>query len=121
MDFDWTINFSVIIAFALAAGGLVAGYAVWRYKVSAIEEDLEEFREATNIKIVAIDAAVRLQHDRAEEIRAKCAKELADFRIEVAKDYAGHVALRDMEGRMMRALEGLGVRIDKLTELRRGD
>ena len=119
MTIDWTINLSVIIAFAVFIGGAIAGYAVWRYKIGAIEKELSEFKKESDIKTMAIDTTLRFQHDRAEEIRSKCAQELGDFRIEVAKDYAGHVALREMEQRLTAALNGLGVRIDKLTDARR--
>lgn len=119
MAFDWTINFSVIIAFAVLVGGAISAYAVWRHKVGALEESFKAYKAATDIRLAAVDAALKFHHDRAEEIRSKCSTELSDFRIEVAKDYAGHVALREMESRVMRAIEGLGQRIDKLTDARR--
>jgi len=62
---------------------------------------------------------------RAEEIRSRGAHELAEFKLTVAAKYATHEAIKEVEGRIVGAIDRIGDRFDKYLDhgaaiLRRG-
>lgn len=61
----------------------------------------------------AIHRRISAVERRAEEIRAKGAHELAEFKLAVAQNYATHDAIKEIEGRIVEAISRLGDRFDK--------
>jgi hypothetical protein len=61
----------------------------------------------------AIHRRIATVERRAEEIRAKSAHELAEFKLAVAQNYATHDAIKEIEGRIVEAISRLGDRFDK--------
>lgn len=123
MVIDWTINISHVMYLAgLLAGGIVA-WATLRSRVAALENGLPEQKRtidaahnAATMSSVAVNGSLKILQERIEDIRAKSAHELAEFKLEVAKNYAGYAALRDMEARLVKAIDELGERLEKLSE-----
>lgn len=123
LTIDWTINLTGIITIAmLLAGGIVA-WVTLRSRVATLENAVPELKKqietehnsAANMA-AAVNASLKIMQDRIEDIRAKGAHELAEFKLEVAKNYAGYAALRDMEARLVKAIDELGERLEKLSE-----
>jgi hypothetical protein len=76
MDFDWTISITTIIAVAgIASTGLVA----W---VTTINRGHRRYRRYDR----GDNATHKMLAERVEGIRAKSGQELADFKLEVAKN-----------------------------------
>lgn len=120
---DWTINIShVMYLAALLAGGIIA-WITLRLRVTALENGIPEQKRqidaahnAATMSSVAVNGSLKILQERIEDIRAKSAHELAEFKLEVAKNYAGYAALRDMEARLVKAIDELGERLEKLSE-----
>lgn len=110
---DWTINITQLVSLGIALATGVAAWVTLRGRVGELEKDFAEHRTDTATQSAAVSASLKIMQERTEEVRAKGAKELADFKLEVAKDYAGHTALREMEQRLVKAIDDLGRRIDK--------
>lgn len=115
---DWSINLTGLLTFAMTLGAGVAAWVTVRLKLAELEKDFAENRTGVANQFVAVNAMLKLLQDRMEDIRAKGAHELAEFKLEVAKGYAGHEALREMEARLVKAIDELGRRIDKPTRAR---
>ncbi|MFK0688003.1 hypothetical protein ACFX5Q_07330 [Mesorhizobium sp. IMUNJ 23033] len=123
MIIDWTINISHVV---ILAGMLASGIVAWvtlRWRVTALESGLPEQKRmieaahnAATMSSVAVNGSLKILQERIEDIRAKSAHELAEFKLVVAKDYAGYAALRDMEARLVKAIDELGERLEKLSE-----
>ncbi|TGS86737.1 hypothetical protein EN817_17700 [Mesorhizobium sp. M3A.F.Ca.ET.174.01.1.1] len=123
MTIDWTISISHVLTIAFALAGGIAAWVTLRWRVAAIEtavgrieKALEAERNASALSTAAMNGSLKIIQDRIEDVRAKGAHELAEFKLEVAKNYAGHVALRDMEARLVKAIDELGERLEKLSD-----
>lgn len=112
VTFDWTIDITGIVSLALMFAAGVAAWVLLRQKVARLELDAAATRTEAAADVGRLAALVEMLQKRVEEIRAKGAHELAEFKLEVAKDYAGHPALREMEQRLVKAIDDLGRRID---------
>lgn len=99
---DLTINIPTIISAAVLAAGGVAAWVTLRLKVTLLE--------SSNAKLGADLAAAR---DCIEDVRAKSAKELDAFKLEVAQRYATSDLMREIEERMIEAINRLGDRFDR--------
>lgn len=113
MNIDWTISVSNLLTIALLIAGGIAAWVTLRLKVTRVETDLAEHKTAIATQMSAVLATLKLQGERIEDVRAKGAHELAEFKLEVAKDYAGHVALREMEARLVKAIDAIAERLDR--------
>ncbi|MBZ9856767.1 hypothetical protein LB566_23525 [Mesorhizobium sp. CA13] len=123
MQIDWTINLSHLLTIAFAIAGGIAAWITLRWRVAALEvantrheKALEAQHNATNMAIAAMQGSLKIIQDRIEDVRSKSAHELAEFKLDVAKHYAGYAALRDMEARLVKAIDELGERLEKLSE-----
>lgn len=121
MQVDWTIDLSTMV---MAAGVVAAGLTIWvavRMQVaqntSALgalkEKTIPEMRADQLAAIAALEATLKHNQERVEAIRAKSAQELADFKLQVAREYATSDAIREVEERVVAAIERLGDRFDK--------
>ncbi|RUW50064.1 hypothetical protein [Mesorhizobium sp. M8A.F.Ca.ET.021.01.1.1] len=119
MTVDYTINLSTLLTIIFASVAGVAAWVTMRLRVTELEKDFAEHKTGVANQMAAVNAQLKLIADRVEAIRSKGAQELADFKLEVAKDYAGHIALREMEARLVKAIDDLGKRIDKPTRAAR--
>jgi hypothetical protein len=106
----WTLNITTIIA---VAGIAATGLAAWITTLNRVA--------AHDAKIAAMDATQKGHGDRVEAIRAKSAQELADFKLEVAKNCATNTSIREVEERVVAAIERLGDRLDKMIDGQRSD
>ncbi|TIL36234.1 hypothetical protein [Mesorhizobium sp.] len=123
MTVDWTINLTGFITIAMLLAGGVVAWVTLRWRVTALENSLPDAKKAIEIDRnaaalngAAVNASLKIMQERIEDIRAKSAHELAEFKLEVAKNYAGYAALRDMEARLVKAIDELGERLEKLSE-----
>ncbi|PBC03287.1 hypothetical protein [Mesorhizobium sp. WSM3860] len=123
MQIDWTINLSHLLTIAFALAGGIAAWITLRWRVAALEainarheRALEAQHNSTSMAIAAMQGSLKIIQDRIEDVRAKSAHELAEFKLDVAKHYAGYAALRDMEARLVKAIDELGERLEKLSE-----
>lgn len=123
MQIDWTINLSHLLTIAIAIAGGIAAWITLRWRVAALEaanvrheRTLEAQHNSTSMAIAAMQGSLKIIQDRIEDVRAKSAHELAEFKLDVAKHYAGYAALRDMEARLVKAIDELGERLEKISE-----
>jgi biopolymer transport protein ExbB/TolQ len=123
MTIDWTINISHVLTIACAIAGGIAAWVTLRWRVASIEtaigrieKAIEAERNAFALSTAAMNGSLKIIQERIEDVRAKGAHELAEFKLDVAKHYAGHAALRDMEARLVKAIDELGERLEKLSE-----
>ena len=125
MIIDWTVNISHVMTIAgMLAGGVVA-WVTLRWRVAALEvanarfeKALEAQHNSMSMATAAMQGSLKIIQDRIEDVRGKSAHELGEFKLEVAKHYAGYTALRDMEARLVKAIDELGERLEKLSDER---
>jgi hypothetical protein len=128
MTFDFTINIATIITIAVIAGGGVAAWVTIRLQVRAnaaaiadmVKEAGESEKQASTM-MGAITATMKLNADRMEKIRAKTAHELAEFKLQVAKEYATNATLREVKEEVVKAINQLSDRIYKQIDAQRRD
>lgn len=123
MTVDWTINITHVLTVAFAIAGGIVAWVTLRWRVAALEtattrneKAIEAGNNTTALANAAMQGSLKIIQDRIEDIRGKSAHELAEFKLEVAKNYAGYAALRDMEARLVKAIDELGERLEKLSE-----
>ncbi len=63
-----------------------------------------------------IHVAIGKVRERVDEVRGRSAHELAEFKLQVAQQYATHDAIREVEERVVEAIDRLGDRVDKFLE-----
>lgn len=120
---DWTINISHVMTIAGAIAGGIVAWVTLRWRVAALEAANARFEKALEaqhntiaMSSAALQGSLKIIQDRIEDVRAKGAHELAEHKLDVAKHYAGYTALRDMEARLVKAIDELGERLEKLSE-----
>ncbi len=80
------------VASIISAGGALLAIVAWVYRgLRAIER-------------------------RVEEVRAKCANELAEFKLSVAREYATSEAIKEVEERVVEAINRLADRLDRILD-----
>lgn len=92
---DWGLVVAVLTLCLGALGGLVA----WVVRFTKAESSSETAREALR---------------KTESLE----KELSDFRVAVARDYATAAMVAAVEGRVVAAIDRLGDRLDRILEAR---
>lgn len=93
---DSTITVANLLTAAFALAAIIGGYFVVRYKVSAGER-----------KITDLEADMKATRARVEEVRAKGANELAEFKLQVAKEYATQSLIAQIEERVISEIHSL--------------
>ncbi|QKV18702.1 hypothetical protein [Oricola thermophila] len=101
--FDLTVNLTAIITIAVMAAGGIAAWVTVRNRVRTHSETLAVHAE----KVEALGK-------RIEQVRAKSAHELSEFKLEVARNYATVQSVANVEERIAAALEKLDDRLEKL-------
>lgn len=109
MNFDPTISIPVVIMILGLAG---TGVGVWYNTRGQVQKNTERIKELGDLLAIA-NAKTALAIERAEEIRARTAHELAEYKLQVAKEYATNQAIGVIEERIVQAIERLGDRMDK--------
>lgn len=109
---DLTINVPALITLAVLAGGGVAAWVTVRMQVAANKAALAEMNKELAVTNERLETASR----RIEEVRAKGAKELADFKLEVAQRYATGDLIKEVEERLIEAINRLGDRFDRYVD-----
>lgn len=112
MTVDWTVNIANIIAVAIIVGGGIAAWVTLRNRVDGHAQKLTD----TGIAISAQQATHKMLSGRVEDIRAKSAHELAEFKIEVAKEYATNQTVHKVKDDVVEAISRLGDRLDRIIE-----
>ncbi|MER9685920.1 hypothetical protein [Mesorhizobium sp. M0139] len=94
------ITWSSVLAFITVAGAL-AGAGGWLYsQIMAVRRDVEKLREDNALRFAAV------------------AQVISDFKLEVARNYATNSSIREVEERVVQAIERLGDRLDKFLDNR---
>ena len=112
MTFDFTVNVGTMLTLALGFGAGVAAWVTALTRITAHDKTLADMA----ITFAAIQATYKMLSERVEDIRAKSAAELADFKLEVAKHYATNTAISEVEKRIVVAIDRLGDRFDKIID-----
>jgi hypothetical protein len=110
MTFDFTINIGTIVTLVIGFGAGVAAWVTALYRIGGHDTKMTELTGALGIA----QASHGNLAERVETIRAKSAQELADFKLEVAKNYATNAAIMQVEERIVVAIDRLGDRFDKI-------
>lgn len=123
LTIDWTLNISHVMTLAGALAGGIIAWITLRWRVAALEaanarneKAIEAQHNSISMATAAMQGSLKIIQDRIEDVRAKGAHELAEHKLDVAKHYAGYTALRDMEARLVKAIDELGERLEKLSE-----
>lgn len=95
---DGAISLPTIITLI---GFAITGLGVWYNTRAQVQKNTETIKD---------------QQDRIrilEEARGTTARELAEYKLQVAKEYATTNSIREIEERVVQAIEKLGARLDK--------
>lgn len=94
---------------------LIGGFTAWRIiktQVALHEQQIDTLKK----QVTTVETKVEATMARVEQIREKSASELNEFRLQVAREYATTNAIREMEERLVSAIERLGDRFDKYVD-----
>jgi hypothetical protein len=110
---------TVISLITFLAFGLGAWYTV-RAQVQGNTAGLTKLEDENEKQLAALATALALANgniskalEKAEEVRAKTARELDEYKLTVATNYATNNAIRLVEERVVAAIDRLGDRLDK--------
>lgn len=112
MTFDPTISVSSLLAILTLA---ITGVTVWYNMRAQVQKNTSDLKDVRDILAVA-NAKVALALEKADEIRSRTAHELAEYKLQVAKEYATVNSIREVEERVVQAIERLGDRLDKFLD-----
>ena len=112
MTFDPTISVSSLLAILTLA---ITGVTVWYNTRAQVQKNTSDMKDVRDILAVA-NAKVALALEKADEIRSRTAHELAEYKLQVAKEYATVNSIREVEERVVQAIERLGDRLDKFLD-----
>lgn len=101
MTFDSTISLSTIVTLVLFA---IAGLGVWYNTRNQVQKNSETIK----------DLQERIKS--LEDAKGRTAQELAEYKLQVAKEYATTHSIREVEERVVQAIERLGDRLDKFLD-----
>jgi hypothetical protein len=110
MTFDFTVNVAAMIAIAATVGGGIAAWVTMRIKVNRHEAAMAEMEKANS----ALKAELKNTAERAEKIRSLGAHELAEFKLQVAREYATIATVREVKDEVVAAINRLSDRLDEL-------
>ncbi|QKC99164.1 hypothetical protein EB231_34810 [Mesorhizobium sp. NZP2298] len=110
---------TLIALFTLLGAGLGAWYTL-RGQVGENTKGLDKLEDENEKQLAALASALALANaniakalEKAEEVRAKTARELDEYKLTVATNYATNNAIRLVEERVVAAIDRLGDRLDK--------
>lgn len=109
---DLTINMAAILTVAAVIGGGLVAWGTVRSQVQANVTAIDDLKA----DFAAREAEIKLVAERVESVRAKSAKELDAFRIEVARSIPTNEALAALEDRLLDAVNRLGDKFDRFVE-----
>ncbi|QKV20224.1 hypothetical protein [Oricola thermophila] len=109
---DLTINMAAILTVAVVLGGGLVAWGTVRNQVQANASAIDDLET----DVAAREAEIKLVAERVESVRAKSAKELDAFRIEVARSIPTNEALAALEDRLLDAVNRLGDKFDRFVE-----
>lgn len=112
MTFDTTVSIPAALMILGMAG---TGITVWYNTRAQVTENTKGIKEVRDTLAVA-NAKVALALEKADEIRAKGERELAEYKLSVAKEYATANSIRLVEERVVAAIDRLGDRLDKVLD-----
>lgn len=105
---DLTINLTAIITVAVMTAGGIAAWVTVRMRVAAAEKAITEMK----LELATKDGEISAYAKRLEEVRAKGAHELSEFKLHVATTFATNAAIAQIEERLIGAIDRLGDRLD---------
>ncbi len=109
MTIDPTITLGNLITVAVLVAGVISAWFVLRGEVATTKVTITDLKESHDALAKSYAALLK----RVEEIRAKGAHELADYKLEVAREYATTQAIKEVEERLIGAINRLVERFDK--------
>lgn len=109
MTFDPTINIASLI---MLVGFVCGAFSLWYNLRSQVQENAKNIKDIFET-VALTNAKVSLAFERLDEARAKTAHELAEYKLQVAKEYATNSVIREVEERLVQAIERIGDRFDK--------
>lgn len=112
MTFDFTINIGTMVTLIVGFGAGIAAWVTALHRIAGHDSKLSE----NAVSLATAHEAHKHLAERVETIRAKSAQELADFKLEVAKNYATNAAIKEVEERIVVAIDRLGDRLDKIID-----
>lgn len=114
LHFDFTINVTALITVILMTVGGVTAWVTVRIQVRTNTDDLKDHRTQSAADFAAVNALIKTNAERIEQVRAKSAHELGEFRLAVAKEYATATSVTVVRTEVVDAINRLSARIDDL-------
>lgn len=102
MNLDPTISLGNILSLVGMIVAAIYSWVVVRGQAASARQDVDDLQKSH-------DALAR----RVEEIRAKGAHELAEWKLYVAREYVTAATIKEVEERMIEAINRLGDRFDR--------
>lgn len=112
MVIDASISLGNLITLLVIFVGAVSGYVTMRMTVKANNAAINGLAETISHLSDAHDATSR----RVEEVRSKSAHELAELRLDVAKNYGTISQIQAVEKRILEGVSRLEGRFDRFGE-----
>lgn len=95
-----------IIGIIVVAGGVVAGFLIWLWRL------FKGFEDALSER----DTAAQLEKERAKLVEEQLRQALADYKVQVAEKYATKEGVTQAVGRMETAIEKLSSLVHESVE-----
>lgn len=114
LHFDFTVNVTALITVVIMTVGGVGAWVTVRIQVRTNTEDLKDHRTQSAADFAAVNALIKANAERIEQVRAKGADELGKFQLGVAKEYATAQAVATVRTEVVDAINRLTARIDEM-------
>jgi hypothetical protein len=108
MTIDTTVTLGNLLTIGALIVGAISAWFFLRGDVTAAKSGMADLRG----RYADLFASYEVLSRRVEEVRAKSAHELAEYKLTVAHDYATNGAIKEVEERVVEAINRLGDRFD---------
>lgn len=126
MNIDWTFSVANIIT---VVGALIAGVIAWvklsgrvariEDEVAEIHQTVDRYRTEVSTNFGAVTAQLKMHHEQIMDRLAENGRQLMEFKLDVAKNYAGNTSLEKVEERLGGQLKDIANRIDEMAPRQR--
>lgn len=120
ISYDFTINLTTLFTVAGGIASLITAWVVLRTAVTQLGKDLAVSNTANNVsfnnlntQVGMLVASMRMTDERIEDVRAKAAHELAEFKVSAAKEYVTGAHMESLKRDIMDAIKSLSLRLDQ--------
>lgn len=119
-----------VLGLVVAAGGVVAGFLIWVYRlVSTLRAEMADKQDTIDRALRERDTAAQLEKERAKLVEAEIRRDLSEYQIHAAEKYATkdgvtqavtrvEASIQNLANQVEGSVDRLTVRIDKLLDNR---